>query len=53
MEVVGWRKVLGRLMVRKKRATSQEERQPEGEALRARTEVYRDHRKRKAVATPP
>lgn len=38
-QVVVWRKLLGRLMVRKKRATSQEERQPEGEALRARTEV--------------
>lgn len=40
-------------MVRKKRASGQEDRHPEDEALRARTEVYRDHEKREAAAIPP
>lgn len=52
MEVAVWRQLLGRLM-RRKRASGQEDRHPEDEALRARTEVYRDHEKREAAAIPP
>lgn len=45
MEVVERTELSGRLMVRKKRATGQEERQLEDEALKATTEADTDHRK--------
>lgn len=53
MEVVVWTELLGRLMVRKKRATGQEERQLADEASRATKEVHTDCAKVEKAATPP